>query len=139
MLYGLEGTKACRANERQITLSYDIHVGRTCDIFHYIAAEGEPHQTFDPCQGSSPSVSIILAKRQRGPMRISGQTSSIALGTGGGGTNLLRLGAGSQWIVAAKATLPRTMPRREFKSSAKDSAHRPFGTTFPGVRAGCLR
>lgn len=57
----------------------------------------------------------------------------------GGGTNLLRLGAGSQWIVAAKATLPRTMPRREFKSSAKDSAHRPFGTAIQGVRAGRLR
>ncbi|KAI0485948.1 hypothetical protein KFK09_029387 [Dendrobium nobile] len=53
-------------------------------------------------------------------------------------TNLLQHRAGSQWIVAAKATLPRTMPRREFKSSAKDSAHRPFETIFQGLRASDL-
>lgn len=87
------------------------------------------------------SHAIRLRKSGACTTRISGRASTDACGGmwfWRGGTNLLRLGAGSQWIVAAKATLPRTMPRREFKSSAKDSAHRPFGTTFPGVRAGCL-
>ncbi|KAI0485978.1 hypothetical protein KFK09_029374 [Dendrobium nobile] len=53
-------------------------------------------------------------------------------------TNLLQHRAGSQWIVAAKATLPRTMPRREFKSSAKDSAHRRSKLYFRALRASDL-
>ncbi|PKA45997.1 hypothetical protein AXF42_Ash019758 [Apostasia shenzhenica] len=43
------------------------------------------------------------------------------------------------WISVdrgSKATLPLTMPRREFKSSAKDSARRPFETSLQGVRRG---
>ena len=32
----------------------------------------------------------------------------------------------------SKATLPLTMPRRVFKSSAKDSAHRPLGRELRG-------
>ena len=32
----------------------------------------------------------------------------------------------------SKATLPLTMPRRVFKSSAKDSARRPFGRELRG-------
>ncbi|PKA59359.1 hypothetical protein AXF42_Ash001453 [Apostasia shenzhenica] len=35
-----------------------------------------------------------------------------------------------------KVTLPLTMPRREFKLSAKDSACRPFKTSLQGVRRG---
>lgn len=41
------------------------------------------------------------------------------------------------WISVdrgSKATLPLTMPRRVFKSSAKDSAHRPFGRELRGGR-----
>ena len=33
----------------------------------------------------------------------------------------------------SKATLPLTMPRRVFKSSAKDSAHRPLGRELRGL------
>ena len=39
------------------------------------------------------------------------------------------------WISVdrgSKATLPLTMPRRVFKSSAKDSAHRPLGRELRG-------
>ena len=41
------------------------------------------------------------------------------------------------WISVdrgSKATLPLTMPRRVFKSSAKDSAHRPLGRELRGGR-----
>ena len=41
------------------------------------------------------------------------------------------------WISVdrgSKATLPLTMPRRVFKSSAKDSAHRPLGRELRGSR-----
>ncbi|SRR6266480_3199019 len=41
------------------------------------------------------------------------------------------------WISVdrgSKATLPLTMPRRVFKSSAKDSAHRLFGRELRGGR-----
>lgn len=40
------------------------------------------------------------------------------------------------WISVdrgSKATLPLTMPRRVFKSSAKDSARRPFGRELRGA------
>lgn len=43
------------------------------------------------------------------------------------------------WISVdrgSKATLPLTMPRRVFKSSAKDSARRPTGIMLQGGRAG---
>ena len=36
----------------------------------------------------------------------------------------------------SKATLPLTIPRRVFKSSAKDSARRPRGITFQGYLRG---
>ena len=39
----------------------------------------------------------------------------------------------------SKATLPLTMPRRVFKSSAKDSAHRPVGIIVHGSRTLLLR
>jgi hypothetical protein len=41
------------------------------------------------------------------------------------------------WISVdrgSKATLPLTMPRRVFKSSAKDSARRPWGSELRGGR-----
>ena len=43
------------------------------------------------------------------------------------------------WISVdrgSKATLPLTMPRRVFKSSAKDSARRPFGISIKGGTRG---
>lgn len=63
-----------------------------------------------------------------------------------GGSNLLsemkswgegRIRATWGWISVdrgSKATLPLTMPRRVFKSSAKDSAHRPLGRELRGGR-----
>ena len=39
----------------------------------------------------------------------------------------------------SKATLPLTMPRRVFKSSAKDSARRPVGIAIQGGRARLVR
>ena len=48
-----------------------------------------------------------------------------------------RIRATRGWISVdrgSKATLPLTMPRRVFKSSAKDSAHRPFGRELRGGR-----
>ncbi|XLR31778.1 hypothetical protein S83_059678 [Arachis hypogaea] len=43
---------------------------------------------------------------------------------------------GSVAVVAHKATLPLTIPRRVFKSSAKDSTHRAFGIALHGVPQG---
>ena len=46
-----------------------------------------------------------------------------------------RIRATQGWISVdrgSKATLPLTMPRRVFKSSAKDSAHRPLGRELRG-------
>jgi hypothetical protein len=46
-----------------------------------------------------------------------------------------RIRATQGWISVdrgSKATLPLTMPRRVFKSSAKDSARRPFGIALQG-------
>lgn len=46
-----------------------------------------------------------------------------------------RIRATRGWISVdrgSKATLPLTMPRRVFKSSAKDSAHRPLGRELRG-------
>ena len=46
-----------------------------------------------------------------------------------------RIHATRGWISVdrgSKATLPLTMPRRVFKSSAKDSAHRPLGRELRG-------
>ena len=48
-----------------------------------------------------------------------------------------RIRATRGWISVdrgSKATLPLTMPRRVFKSSAKDSAHRPLGRELRGGR-----
>ncbi|KAJ3668720.1 hypothetical protein LUZ60_017891 [Juncus effusus] len=48
-----------------------------------------------------------------------------------------RIRATRGWISVdrgSKATLPLTMPRRVFKSSAKDSAHRPGGIKLRGSR-----
>src|SRR5436853_2340002 len=56
---------------------------------------------------------------------------------GGGG----RICATRGWISVyrgSKATLPLTMPRRVFKSSAKDSARRPFGISLQGGPAAAL-
>src|SRR5436190_20074512 len=58
-------------------------------------------------------------------------------GGGGGG----RICATRGWISVdrgSKATLPLTMPRRVFKSSAKDSARRPFGISLQGGPATAL-
>ena len=52
-----------------------------------------------------------------------------------------RICATRGWISVdrgSKATLPLTMPRRVFKSSAKDSAHRLFGISLQGGRAADL-
>ncbi|XLR31559.1 hypothetical protein S83_059459 [Arachis hypogaea] len=43
---------------------------------------------------------------------------------------------GSVAVVARKATLPLTIPRRVFKSSAKDSTRRAFGIALHGVPQG---
>ena len=46
------------------------------------------------------------------------------------------------WISVdrgSKATLPLTMPRRVFKSSAKDSARRPWGIDIQGGRPQLVR
>lgn len=54
---------------------------------------------------------------------------------GGGGEGRIRATWG--WISVdrgSKATLPLTMPRRVFKSSAKDSARRPWGRELRGGR-----
>ena len=51
----------------------------------------------------------------------------------GGGEGRIRATQG--WISVdrgSKATLPLTMPRRVFKSSAKDSARRPLGRELRG-------
>ena len=53
-----------------------------------------------------------------------------------------RIRATRGWISVdrgSKATLPLTMPRRVFKSSAKDSARRPSGIALPGGRPRPLR
>jgi hypothetical protein len=60
-------------------------------------------------------------------------------GFGGGGG---RIRATRGWISVdrgSKATLPLTMPRRVFKSSAKDSAHRPGGIKLHGSRPRLIR
>ena len=61
------------------------------------------------------------------------------LGVGGGGG---RIRATWGWISVdrgSKATLPLTMPRRVFKSSAKDSARRPWGIDIQGGRPRLVR
>jgi hypothetical protein len=53
-----------------------------------------------------------------------------------------RICATRGWISVdrgSKATLPLTMPRRVFKSSAKDSARRPFGIVLQGGRPRQIR
>ncbi|KAJ3668672.1 hypothetical protein LUZ60_018012 [Juncus effusus] len=53
-----------------------------------------------------------------------------------------RIRATRGWISVdrgSKATLPLTMPRRVFKSSAKDSAHRPGGIKLRGSRPRLIR
>ena len=53
-----------------------------------------------------------------------------------------RIRAAWGWISVdrgSKATLPLTMPRRVFKSSAKDSARRPCGISFHGGRPRLVR
>ena len=78
----------------------------------------------------------FLRGRKDGRERKGGVTSGIRAaegGFGGGG----RICATRGWISVdrgSKATLPLTMPRRVFKSSAKDSARRPFGIALKGGR-----
>jgi hypothetical protein len=53
-----------------------------------------------------------------------------------------RIRATRGWISVdrgSKATLPLTMPRRVFKSSAKDSARRPGGIKLRGSRPRLIR
>lgn len=60
----------------------------------------------------------------------------------GGGCGVGRIRATRGWISVdrgSKATLPLTMPRRVFKSSAKDSARRPSGIALQGGRPRPLR
>ena len=64
----------------------------------------------------------------------------IKLGRFLGGEGRIRATKG--WISVdrgSKATLPLTMPRRVFKSSAKDSAHRPGGIKLRGSRPQLIR
>ena len=61
-------------------------------------------------------------------------------GCGGAALGEGRICATRGWISVdrgSKATLPLTMPRRVFKSSAKDSARRPFGISLQGGPTAC--
>ena len=71
-------------------------------------------------------------------------SGSLTVGTGKGekvwGEGRIRATKG--WISVdrgSKATLPLTMPRRVFKSSAKDSARRPWGIELQGGRPRLIR
>src|SRR5438046_6432641 len=66
---------------------------------------------------------------------------SVSGGASGGGGGGERICATRGWISVdrgSKATLPLTMPRRVFKSSAKASARRPFGLSLQGGPATAL-
>lgn len=101
----------------------------------------------------------VVAWRARFPFVPSHQDSGlretwglggIGAGSGGGGRGRTCAGRGGEgawgegriratrgWISVdrgSKATLPLTMPRRVFKSSAKDSARRPLGRELRGGR-----
>ena len=82
-------------------------------------------------------VSISAAPSRPASLFPSGQMPRVAGGVGEG-----RIRATWGWISVdrgSKATLPLTMPRRVFKSSAKDSARRPWGIDLQGGRPRLVR
>ena len=82
-------------------------------------------------------------RRATGATPIPRASSTFGLGRPGGrfgGEGRIRATWG--WISVdrgSKATLPLTMPRRVFKSSAKDSARRPWGIDIQGGRPRLVR
>lgn len=87
-------------------------------------------------------VGISSRTEQVGPIPMHCCQPPPLTGRMGKGSGEGRIRATWGWISVdrgSKATLPLTMPRRVFKSSAKDSARRPWGIDIQGGRPRLVR